>query len=316
MHAEWGAPRTLAAGVVTAHDVDVSMPTGMHRWRNRIFREGLLGTEALHNPKYLAAFLAMMFVGSVELAEGVLLGLPWNHNFYHWLVEMLPRLQLVEEVPALQQVPLLVPASAPAFVPESLRLAGFDNHVMPLEDGVHRVRTLHIPSRFAPTADVSPDAIDWLDAHFPMSNPTGRRLYVSRGDAPVRHVSNEAEIRTMLEQEHGFETLVMSTLPLEEQVRAFREASVIVGAHGAAFADLAFVPRGAALLELFQDGHFNHCYGRMAAIRGVRYGFLVGERDGLGLRVDRDALQSVVTRMVREVEPAAGRRDVVALRSN
>jgi capsular polysaccharide biosynthesis protein len=281
------------------------MPTGMHRWRNRIFREGLLGNEALHNPKYLAAFLAMMFVGSVELTEGVLLGLPWNHNFYHWLVEMLPRLQLVEEVPALQQVPLLVPASAPAFVPESLRMAGYESRVMPLDDGVYRVNTLHIPTRLAATADVSPDALDWLDAKFPMSDPCGSRIYVSRGDSPIRYVSNELEIRTMLEQDHGFETLVMSSLSLDEQVRAFREASVIVGAHGAAFAHLAFAPRGAAFLELFQDGHFNHCYGHMAAIRGVRYGFLVGERDGLGLRVDRSSLDSMVTRMVRDVEPAS-----------
>jgi capsular polysaccharide biosynthesis protein len=209
-----------------------------------------------------------------------------------------------------------VPASAPAFVPETLRIAGYESRVTPLDDGVYRVGTLHIPTRLAPTADVSPDAIDWLDARFPGSASRGRRIYVSREDAPVRYVSNEAEIRKMLEQEHGFETLAMSTLPLEDQVRAFREASVIVGAHGAAFAHLAFTPRGAAFLELFQDGHFNHCYGRMAAIRGVRYGFLVGERDGLGLRVDRASLESVVNRMVRDAAPAPSALDVATLRLN
>jgi capsular polysaccharide biosynthesis protein len=42
----------------------------------------------------------------------------------------------------------------------------------------------------------------------------------------------------MLEHELGFETLVMSSLSLDEQVRAFREASVVVGAHGPAVANL------------------------------------------------------------------------------
>jgi capsular polysaccharide biosynthesis protein len=281
------------------------MPTGIHRWRNRVFREGLLGGEALHNPKYLAAFLAMMFVGSAEVAEGVLLGLPWNHNIYHWLVEILPRMQLTEELPALQQVPLLVPASAPAFVPDSLRLAGLEAQVKTLDDGVHRVGTLHLPTRLARTADVSPDALQWLDEKFPMASPAGRRLYISRGDAPIRYVSNERDVRHMLEQDFGFETLVMSTIAFDEQVRAFREADVVVGAHGAAFAHLAFAPRGAAFLEIFRSGHFNPCYGRMCAIRGIDYGFLIGEPDGLGLRVDLASLRSVVDGMVRErPEPA------------
>jgi capsular polysaccharide biosynthesis protein len=110
----------------------------------------------------------------------------------------------------------------------------------------------------------------------------------------------------VLEQEHGFETVVMSQLPLEQQIRTFREASIIVGAHGAAFAHLAFAPRGAAVLELFQDGHFNNCYGRMAAARGLRYGFLVCDRKGLGLRVDLPALRSVVDRTVLDTERAGG----------
>src|SRR5690606_3248476 len=77
------------------------------------------------------------------------------------------------------------------------------------------------------------------------------------------------------------------------------------GSHGAAFAHLAFAPRGAAVLELFQDGHFNHCYGRMASVRGLRYGFLVCDRQGLGLRVDQDALRRLVARMVTDTSTAS-----------
>jgi hypothetical protein len=299
-HSTWGKQRTQGAGIVTATDVDVSMPTGMHRWRGRAFREGLVGVEALRNPKYLATFAAMAVLGSTELSEGVLLALPWNHNFFHWLVEILPRLQMVEQVPELQEVPLLVPATAPGFVTESLRLSGFEQRVQHLEDGVYRIRTLHIPSPLSSTADVPPVALNWLDARFPQAAPAGRRIYISRGDAPIRYVAGEAQVAALLEEEHGFETVVMSSLPLDQQIRTFREASVIVGAHGAAFAHLAFAPRGATVIELFQDGHFNHCYGRMAASRGLHYGFLVCERQGLSLRVDVPALRALVSRVVED----------------
>jgi hypothetical protein len=108
--------RQLVIELVSTRHVDVSMPTCMHRWHGRVFREGLLGVEVLRNPKYLAAFAAMLVMGAVEVSEGVLLSLPWHHNFYHWLVEMLPRLQIVEETPELQELPLLVPATAPLIV--------------------------------------------------------------------------------------------------------------------------------------------------------------------------------------------------------
>jgi hypothetical protein len=303
-HATWGKRQTTTASIVTAHDVTVSMPTGLQRWHGRPFREGFVGIEALRNPKYLAALAAMFVVGTVEVSEGVLLALPWNHNFFHWLVELLPRLHLVEQVPELHEAPLLVPASAPGFVHESLRLTGYDHRTQRLDDGVYRVGTLHIPSPLSTTADVSPLAMQWLDEHFAPAAPMGRRLYISRGDAPIRYVAQEAQVSAMLEQEFGFETIVMSRVPLEDQVRMFREASVIVGSHGAAFSHLAFAPRGAAVLELFQDGHFNHCYGRMAEIRGLHYGFLVCDRSGLGLEVDRVALRRLVGEMIATTDDA------------
>lgn len=296
MHATWGAGHTTTAGIVTAHDVRFSMPLSMHQWRRRVIGEGLLGMDVLRNPKYVVALATMAVLGATELTEGVLLSLPWNHNLFHWLIEMLPRLQLVDEVPELQQLPLLVPASAPAFVRDSLRITGHADRTVHLDDGVYRAGTLHIPTRLAETANVSPLAVAWLDAHFPRAPERGRRLYISRGDAAGRYVTNDDDVSRMLEDELGFETLVMSELSLEDQVRAFREASVVVGAHGAAFSHVAFSPPGATLIEIFQDSHFNHCYCSLAAIRGVHYGFLVARRRGLGMEVDLDALRRVTHR--------------------
>ena len=67
---------------------------------------------------------------------------------------------MVEQIPELRDVPLLVPATAPSFVGESLRLSGFEQRVQHLEDGVYRVETLHIPCPLSVTGDVSPRALE------------------------------------------------------------------------------------------------------------------------------------------------------------
>ena len=95
--------------------------------------------------------------------EGVLLSMPWHHNFYHWMIEMLPRLISYDRCPSLQNVPLIVPKSAPKFVAESLRLTGYLPKTIFLDNGAYRFKTLHMLSKLAPTTEVSPDAVEWLN---------------------------------------------------------------------------------------------------------------------------------------------------------
>jgi capsular polysaccharide biosynthesis protein len=100
---------------------------------------------------------------------------------------------------------------------------------------------------------------------------------VSRRDAKIRFVSNEAELGETLSR-FGFEMIVMSEVSLADQINMFSSAECIVGPHGAAFANLAFSKEGSTFIEFFRRGqHFNPCFNRIATIRGLKYGSLVGE---------------------------------------
>jgi hypothetical protein len=80
---------------------------------------------------------------------------------------------------------------------------------------------------------------------------------------------------------------------------------MILGSHGAGFSSLAFSDPGMVFIEIFQRGHFNHCFNRLAAINRLRYGFLVGEPvRGGGIQVD-------VGRLARLMESACGARAAV-----
>jgi len=139
-------------------------------------------------------------------------------------------------------------------------------------------------SRLAPATEVSPLAVDWLNAkiadtpsHFAAAN----RLYLSRSDAKIRFVSNELQLTDVL-REFGFEMLLMSKLSLADQINVFRTADYIIGPHGAAFTNLAFSKPGATFIEFFSKGYYSPSFNRFCAIRDLKYGFLIGEPTAIG----------------------------------
>ena len=73
--------------------------------------------------------------------EGILLSMPFYHNFYHWLIEILPGLSSYDRCPSLHHVPLIVPNSAPRFVAETLRLTGYLSKTVFLENGTYKLKS-------------------------------------------------------------------------------------------------------------------------------------------------------------------------------
>jgi capsular polysaccharide biosynthesis protein len=170
-----------------------------------------------------------------------------------------------------------------------------------LDDGVYRFEKLHLPTRLAPPGgQASSLAIEWLRRKVPAppsSNPV-RRLYISRRDAKIRSVTNEAEVEAAL-GDLGFVTVVPSEHSLSRQVELFRNADIVLGSHGAAFANLAFAKKGTAIIEVFEPGHFNPAYTRIAAINRLRYGFLVGRKRVLGFSIDVPQLRQMVAEAIQ-----------------
>jgi len=279
-----GENLTYNAGIFSVKDVDVLFPTSIHLVGNHILKEVMPSPYLLTNPKYYYGLQSIRFRQKRPMSEGILLSTPWHHNFYHWMIEILPRLISYDRCSSLQYVPIIVPKSAPRFVAESLKLAGYLSKVIFLDDGVYRFNTLHMLSMLSPSMDVSADAVDWLNKKFAdaPSTPTApKRVYVSRRDAKIRFVSNECDLTRTL-SEFGFETIVMSDLSLADQISIFRNAECIIGPHGAAFANLVFTRPTSIFIEFYSRGHYAPCFNRLANARMLKSGFLVGEPTEIG----------------------------------
>ena len=143
-------------------------------------------------------------------------------------------------------------------------------------------------------------AVEWLRRKVPTPKPSNpvRRLYISRRDAKIRSVTNEAEVEAAL-GDLGFVKVVPSEHSLSRQIELFRNADIVVGSHGAAFANLVFAKAATAIIEVFEPGHFNLSFNRIAAINRLRYGFLVGRKRALGFSIDVPQLRRMVAEAIQ-----------------
>jgi capsular polysaccharide biosynthesis protein len=288
--------------IVAAKGVTVSAPAMIHRWRGMAFVEGLLGDPRnMSYPRVVRDFESLPLRPSSVSQAGVLLALPLYSNYYHWMIELLPRLQLLDEHPQLAGLPLLLPAEAPGFVQESLRLAGCLGRIQLLARGAHRFEQLYIPTLLSPPSHPAPYAVSWLRSNLgqrPLEapRPRKRRIYISRRDAPSRFASNERQVEALLAG-FGFETVIMSDFSLEGQIALFSSAEMVVGLHGASLTNLAFSDTGTYVIELFMAGWFTNAFYHIAMIRGHHYGYLVCPQDGAGQHVPIPELETLMHRV-------------------
>jgi hypothetical protein len=209
-----------------------------------------------------------------------------DHSYYHFLLDVLPRLAVMDTpgVPAPDRwyVPL-----QRGFQREILELAGFlpGAEVVDSDLAPHvRAEALLVPG--LPDTDLRTPrwAVDYIRERLRPSGlerVPGRRIYVTRGrERNNRTVTNEDEVVESL-ADRGFAVVDPGTMPVSEQIRTFGEAAWIVAPHGAALANLAFASAGASVVELFAPDYVQGCYWKLAdCIDGLEYRYLLGTGRG------------------------------------
>jgi capsular polysaccharide biosynthesis protein len=219
-----------------------------------------------------------------------------SDNYYHFLTDVLPRLELLRRAGA--QPDAYVVDRTTRFQRELLDHLGLTaDRCLGGEKYPHiRADQLVVPSLPDDLLRTPPWIVPWLRAQFLPDDlrPPHRRLYVSRGDVKrTRRVDNEAELVAALEP-LGFEAVDPGALGPAEQVRAFAEAEYIVGPHGAGLTNLAFAASGAAVVELFARDYVNECFWALAcAVEGLRYRYLVGDGSPVRSRRNRGVASDI-----------------------
>ena len=183
-------------------------------------------------------------------------------NYWHWLIDSLPRLHLLREAGLADSIDyyLVYDRRHPAVL-ETLALLGIrPGQVLDVRTTPHvKAERLLVTSPVRGRGDHTPRwACRFLhDSFVPLAQQQVTRefppyVYINRRDTTARNVLNEPAVEAAL-AEYGIESFAMTGMPFLEQVALFSRAKVVVAVHGAGLTNLVFSPPGTPMLEFFPD---------------------------------------------------------------
>jgi capsular polysaccharide biosynthesis protein len=210
-----------------------------------------------------------------------LLGL-FGYNYCHWLVDILPRLALIQG--RLGDFLYVLPKrDLPRYKLESLELLGISpQQLVPLGPGWHRLERVlichHAQRILIPRKEHLLGLRNMLvKAVFGEEDRAApwRRVYVSRNKSQ-RKILNEDEILPVL-REYGFERHFCEELGFRDQVRLFAESKFILGPHGAGMENQILCEPGAKMIELLNPVRWNYDARVIANVMGHEHWYSFGK---------------------------------------
>ncbi|HEX3624620.1 MAG TPA: glycosyltransferase family 61 protein [Verrucomicrobiae bacterium] len=206
----------------------------------------------------------------------LLLGAANSDNYYHWLVDSVPRWKILQAANCSTYDFVLLHSKSLQFqdevldrlnVPRAKRLRCSKNFV-------HQFERLIVPSMPFPPEQAPTWSCSFLRSLFPEKHSGPEMIYLRRGPGR-RRLINEAELEAALAG-IGFVSIDPGGLTVLEQAKLLSSAQCIVAPHGAALTNAIFAPPGAYLVELFHPEYKNRCYVNIASTCGHRYASLDG----------------------------------------
>lgn len=180
----------------------------------------------------------------------------WGSEYYHWLHDVLPRLEM-----ALPFLPsgtrFLIQENPRPYQLDCLQAYGITSDMLIPQPVTidSEVERLWFATPAGHTGLGSTTALnkvaERLKSFFCTDSATNapKSIYVSRRKATCRRIINEDELELLL-QTYGFTVINSEDLKFAEQVKTFSQAQIILGPHGAGLVNLIFAPENSTICEI------------------------------------------------------------------
>lgn len=218
-------------------------------------------------------------------------------NYFHWIVEVLPRLFLCEKMLADKQTPILVTEGLHENLYALLNIIRSPARpVLPMKkDRYYSVKSLIYPSDLTRILDTYDRAPGHDTTYLPVAllramkteikntinaktSNFGKRIYIKR-KSTYRRLLNESAIEELL-SDHGFDTVDTGELSIEEQIGVFAHCELIVGPSGAAMTNMLWCRPETRIVILHSDHPFKKYpyWNALARACELQITFLAGLR--------------------------------------
>lgn len=234
---------------------------------------------------------------NTRIKEGILLSCDHDNNYFHWLVECLPKLVFIDDLKQFKEVPLLIPHGLHENLLAALTRVNINHHpIINLSPGIaYRVDRLVFPSNLSRVIDryKGPPVFDkdiilsqkWiarvadiLKSDAQLCKKPWRKLYLARRKG-FRALVNQPEIERLM-TEHNFEIVESDHVSLNHQIELFSQASVIVAPTGAALTNMLFCQPGTKVIILMSNHETTNFsfWTNLGNIAGLDVEIIAGER--------------------------------------
>ena len=233
----------------------------------------------------------------IPLKEAIHFCGDYSYNYYHWVIECLPRLSIIDKFPEYDTIPLLIDEG---LFPQQLDALDILNkkkrQLITLKTGcLYEIDKLIIPSMLTVIRDnsrspvafdkdvlITPQAIHYVRNNIFNRlglNPSHgfRKLFITRKKPKYRRLLNIEKIEELMIT-LGFEIVFAESLSFINQVQLFSQAEIVVGPSGAGLTNIIFCPQNCNVFVLINH-HLQtnyYLFSNLAQIVNINIQFIPG----------------------------------------
>ena len=193
------------------------------------------------------------------------------YNYYHWVLEALPRLGAYASAGI--DADYVYAPTQKRFQREFLQLLGFSASKI-----IRATRNAHfLFDRLAISTATPPcnfRTIDFLynsfSSHHGPTQPKELRVFISRRKRGKREITNDDEVFKAI-QPLGFKRYDLETMSIGEQINLFYDAECVIGPRCAGLVNIAFCRQGTKVMEINTPYRATTCFYDIAHYRGLKY---------------------------------------------
>lgn len=217
------------------------------------------------------------------IEEGIMLISNASFNYFHFNLELLSRLCLINKIEKYNKAPILIDErclNIQSFKDELEMLNPHGRKIIPLKEGYcYNIKKLIYASELLiEPIDLKRDAflryddyimndlaVNLLHDNLSINSNVYRKLFISRKNCFGNRLLNENKIQQIF-QEYGYEIIYPEIMTFQEQLKIFSEAKYIAGTSGAGFTNILFANKNAKIICIAPKEVQLSCYSNIACV--------------------------------------------------
>tara|TARA_A100001011_G_C14257429_1_gene820700 strand:+ start:143 stop:1240 length:1098 start_codon:yes stop_codon:yes gene_type:complete len=215
-------------------------------------------------------------------------GASGHKNYFHWLYDILPKMNICSKNYDLKKMDYIYISSLENYQKSTLEILGYDNLKIIDANKNRHIQADEIICSEHPwyqkgfileEAKKLPEwIIKWIYDSFINHGKQfdcNEKIFIDRSESVFSHCQfiNNEEIINFLEN-RGYTSYKVGQLSFQEQVYLFSNAKIIIGAHGAAFANLAFCKKNTKIIEIKPKNHPNFVDQHISEIKELNFNLI------------------------------------------